>query len=57
MCLTLNKFESITQSDLEEAKAQQIAKLQLAMEKLEAQSVEVNSMLARESEAEKIVVE
>lgn len=51
------ELEKHMRTDLEEAKAQEIAKLQLAIEKLQAQAQEANSMLAKEREVAKIAVE
>lgn len=51
------ELEKHMRIDLEEAKAQEITKLQLAIEKLQVQAEEANSMLAKEREVAKTAVQ
>lgn len=53
----LLSFESSMQTDLEEAKAQEIAKLQHSLQELQAKADETNSLLVKEREAVKKAVE
>ncbi|XP_057816575.1 myosin-17 isoform X2 [Cryptomeria japonica] len=50
-------LEKHMRTDLEESKAQEIAKLQSTIEKMQAQVEEANSMLVKEREAAKIAIQ
>ncbi|KAH9318468.1 hypothetical protein KI387_020237 [Taxus chinensis] len=50
-------LEKHMRTDLEEAKTQEIAKLQLTIEKLQAQVEEANAILVKEREASKIAIQ